>query len=105
MKQAKVINVSNVSGGVGKSTTAIELATYFGMNGHKALVVDADMQASATDCIGAKGAPFTEKELSVMSKEEWNTYFSSHWTFGGAKQDGHIAVFPEELPHRLRVRS
>ena len=36
-----------------------------------------------------------------MTKEEWNTYFASHWNFGGAKQDGHIAVFPEELPHRL----
>ena len=41
------------------------------------------------------------KKLSAMSKEEWNTYFSSHWTFGGARQDGHIAVFPEELPTRL----
>ena len=41
------------------------------------------------------------KKMSEMSKEEWNTYFASHWTFGGAKQDGHIAVFPEELPHRL----
>lgn len=35
------------------------------------------------------------------TKEEWNTYFASHWTFGGAKQDGHIAMFPEELPARL----
>lgn len=42
-----------------------------------------------------------QKKSSEMTKEEWNTYFSSHWTFGGAKQDGHIAVFPEELPHRL----
>lgn len=42
-----------------------------------------------------------QKELSKMTKEEWNTYFASHWTFGGAKQDGHIAVFPEELPNRL----
>ena len=42
-----------------------------------------------------------QKNASAMTKEEWNTYFSSHWTFGGAKQDGHIAVFPEELPHRL----
>lgn len=42
-----------------------------------------------------------QKEMSVISKEEWNTYFSSHWNFGGAKQDGHIAVFPEELPARL----
>lgn len=42
-----------------------------------------------------------QKEASKMSPEEWNTLFSSHWTFGGARQDGHIAVFPEELPARL----
>ena len=42
-----------------------------------------------------------QKQLSAMTKEEWNVYFASHWNFGGAKQDGHIAVFPEELPHRL----
>ncbi len=42
-----------------------------------------------------------QKKLSEMTKAEWNTYFASHWTFGGAKQDGHIAVFPEELPRRL----
>ena len=42
-----------------------------------------------------------EKRQSEMTKEEWNTYFASHWVFGGAKQDGHIAVFPEELPRRL----
>ncbi len=42
-----------------------------------------------------------QKELSIMTKEEWNTYFSGHWYFSGAKQDGHIAMFPEELPARL----
>ncbi|WP_279057108.1 DNA methyltransferase [Barnesiella intestinihominis] len=42
-----------------------------------------------------------QKQLSEMTKEEWNLFFASHWNFGGAKQDGHIAVFPEELPHRL----
>lgn len=42
-----------------------------------------------------------QKAASAMSKEEWNKYFASHWTFGGAKQDKHIAVFPEELPARL----
>ncbi|MBI9038425.1 MAG: thermonuclease family protein [Bacteroidales bacterium] len=41
------------------------------------------------------------KEQSKMTKEEWKTYFSGHWNFGGAKQDGHIAMFPEELPKRL----
>jgi site-specific DNA-methyltransferase (adenine-specific) len=41
------------------------------------------------------------KESSRMSKEEWKKYFSGHWNFGGVKQDGHIAMFPEELPKRL----
>jgi site-specific DNA-methyltransferase (adenine-specific) len=41
------------------------------------------------------------KELSRITKEEWKEYFSGHWNFSGAKQDGHIAMFPEELPRRL----
>lgn len=41
------------------------------------------------------------KQKSSMTKEEWKKYFQGHWNFGGAKQDGHIAMFPEELPHRL----
>jgi len=42
-----------------------------------------------------------QKEFSIMTKDEWNTYFAGHWNFAGAKQDGHIAMFPEELPARL----
>ncbi|MFH1255105.1 MAG: DNA methyltransferase [bacterium] len=41
------------------------------------------------------------KELSKMTKEEWNTYFQGHWNFNGVRQGGHIAMFPEELPKRL----
>ncbi|MDA3916328.1 MAG: DNA methyltransferase [Deltaproteobacteria bacterium] len=41
------------------------------------------------------------KEQSKMTKEEWKEYFAGHWNFGGVKQDGHIAMFPEELPRRL----
>ncbi len=41
------------------------------------------------------------KEQSKMTKEEWKEYFTGHWNFGGTKQDGHIAMFPEELPKRL----
>jgi site-specific DNA-methyltransferase (adenine-specific) len=36
-----------------------------------------------------------------MTKEEVKTFFTGHWNFGGARQDGHIAMFPEELPKRL----
>jgi site-specific DNA-methyltransferase (adenine-specific) len=42
-----------------------------------------------------------QKANSAMTNEEWNTYFNGHWYFNGAKQDGHLAMFPEELPHRL----
>ena len=41
------------------------------------------------------------REASKLTDEEWNTYFSSHWSFPGARQSEHIAVFPEELPKRL----
>ena len=52
--------------------------------------------------LGTPKRPSKEiKEMSKMTKEEWKTYFAGHWNFGGAKQDGHIAVFPEELPKRL----
>lgn len=42
-----------------------------------------------------------QKENAAMTNEEWNTYFNGHWYFSGAKQDKHLAMFPEELPHRL----
>jgi len=49
----------------------------------------------------AKKVPKEIKDLSSLSKEEWKEYFSGHWNFGGAKQIGHEAMFPEELPKRL----
>ena len=48
--------------------------------------------------------PFVSREIkekSKMSKEEWNQYFTGHWNFNGAKQDKHLAMFPEELPKRV----
>ena len=41
------------------------------------------------------------KEMSKLTKEEWKEYFYGHWYFKGAKQVGHEAMFPEELPRRL----
>ena len=42
-----------------------------------------------------------QKENSKMTNEEWNTYFNGHWYFNGARQDKHLAMFPDELPKRL----
>lgn len=42
-----------------------------------------------------------QKDNAAMTNEEWKTFFNGHWYFPGAKQDKHLAMFPEELPHRL----
>lgn len=41
------------------------------------------------------------KADSRLTKEEWKEYFAGHWYFGGTRQVGHEAMFPEELPRRL----
>jgi len=41
------------------------------------------------------------KNQSKISNDEWRKYFTGHWNFAGEKQNGHIAMFPEELPKRL----
>ena len=41
------------------------------------------------------------KEASRLTKEEWKEYFAGHWYFGGVRQVGHEAMFPDELPRRL----
>lgn len=52
--------------------------------------------------LGDAPKPTTEqKELSKMTAEEWNSFFAGHWNFAGARQNNHIAMFPEELPRRL----
>ena len=49
----------------------------------------------------SKKVPKEIKERSKLPKEEWKEYFYGHWYFGGARQIGHEAMFPDELPRRL----
>ncbi len=64
-----VISISNQKGGVGKTTTAVNLSAYLGQKGHNVLIVDVDPQGNATSGLGVDGSNLPKTIYQVLLGE------------------------------------
>lgn len=62
----RIITVANQKGGVGKTTTAVNLAAALAQAGHRVLVIDSDPQGNASTALGIEHHPGTPSIYDVL---------------------------------------
>lgn len=66
---ARIISVANQKGGVGKTTTTVNLGASLAFNDKKVLIIDIDAQGNATSGIGVKKSDVDEDVYDVLVNE------------------------------------
>ena len=69
-EQTRVITVSNQKGGVGKTTTTVNLASALARRGARVLVIDLDPQGNASTALGVPHRPEVTSVYDVLLGEQ-----------------------------------